>query len=59
MYKIVIKYPPEYKTPIRIEERDDKLDTIDLLDEVEQRFGSCLIFNKEDWKEFCKLIKNN
>ena len=54
MYKILIKYPPEYKTPIRIEERANKLDAIDLLDEVEQGFGSCLIFNPQEWDEFTK-----
>ncbi len=62
MYRVLIKYPPEYKTPLRVAERDDKLDAIDLLDEVEQGFGSCLIFNEEEWKEFLKLnillIKN-
>tara|TARA_B100000963_G_scaffold5095_1_gene3876 strand:- start:15339 stop:15536 length:198 start_codon:yes stop_codon:yes gene_type:complete len=56
MYKILIKYPPEYKTPIRIEEREDRLDAIDLLDEVEQGFGSCLIFNPQEWDEFIGVI---
>jgi len=55
VYKILIKYPSEYKTPLRIEERDDRLDANDLLDEVEQGFGSCLIFNEEEYKEFLRL----
>lgn len=55
MYKIVIKYPPEYKTPIRIDLAEDREEAYDIQDEVEQGFGSCLILNEEEYKEFLKL----
>ncbi len=55
MYKIVIKYPPEYKTPIRIVEAKNREEAYDTQDEVEQGFGSCLILNEEEYKEFLKL----
>ena len=42
MYKIIVKYRPEYKTPMRIEEVEDLEEAYDTQDEVEQGFGSCL-----------------
>ena len=56
MYKILIKYPPEYNTPLRIEERENLEEALGLADEVEQGWGSCMVFNKEEWKEFIKII---
>lgn len=58
MYKILIKYPPEYNTPLRIEERENLEEALGLADEVEQGWGSCMVFNKEEWKEFLKLSKD-
>ena len=55
MYKIIVKYRPEYKTPMRIEEVEDLEEAYDTQDEVEQGFGSCLILNQEEWKEFLEL----
>ena len=55
MYKIIIKYRPEYKTPMRIREADNLEEAYDKQDEVEQGFGSCLILNEEEYKEFLKL----
>ena len=56
MFKVIITYPPEYKTPIKIEERSDEEDLYILIDEVEQQFGKCLIIYDHEWKEFVKLI---
>ena len=55
MYKIIVKYRPEYKTPMRIEEAEDLEEAYDTQDEVEQGFGYCLILNQEEWKEFLEL----
>ena len=56
MYKIIIKYRPEYKTPMRIEEADSLEEAYDTQDEVEQGFGSCLILNEEEYKELKQLL---
>jgi hypothetical protein len=58
MYKIIIKYPPEYKTPIRIEERDVFEEALDLRDEVEQGFGSCIILDEKNYEALKDLITN-
>jgi hypothetical protein len=40
---------------MHIEEAEDLEEAYDTQDEVEQGFGSCLILNEEEWKEFLKL----
>jgi len=49
--KLVIKYPPEYKTPIRIEEAEDLEEAWDREDEVKQGFGQALILTDKQWEE--------
>ena len=56
MYKVIIKYRPEYKTPIRIEEAEDIDEAYDLVDFAEQQFGVGIILNQEEFKELREKI---
>lgn len=56
MYKIIIKYRPEYKTPMYIEEAEDLEEAYDIQDEVEQGFGSSLILTEDEYKELKQLL---
>lgn len=59
MYKVIIKYRPEYKTPIRIEEAEDIDEAYDLVDDAEQQFGVGIILNKKEFKELRELLNQN
>jgi len=59
MYKVIIKYRPEYKTPISIEEVEDIDEAYDLVDDAEQQFGVGIILNKEEFEELRELLNQN
>ena len=56
MCRVIVTYPPVYKTPIKIEKVDGQEELFDLMDEVEQQFGKCTVIHDHEWKEFVKLI---
>jgi hypothetical protein len=59
MYKVIIKYRPEYNAPIRIEEAEDIDEAYDLVDEAEQQFGVGIVLNQEEFKELREKINQN
>lgn len=56
--KIIITYPPEYKTPMRIETIEDEEDAIDKAAEVSQGFGQALVLTEKEYQKLTELIKN-
>jgi len=54
--KLIIVYPPEYRTPIVIETVEDEEDANDRAAEVSQGFGQTLILTEKELKELINLI---
>ena len=52
--KVIIKYNPEYKTPVKVHEVEDVKDAWDLIDEAGQCFGQGIILTDEEFND----IKN-
>lgn len=60
MKRLIIAYPPEYKTPIRIEECEDIEEVNDIQDEVQQQFGTCVVLTESQYGELVtNIIKSN
>lgn len=49
--KVIIKYNPEYKTPVKVHEVEDVEDAWDLIDEAGQCFGQGIILTDEEFKD--------
>jgi hypothetical protein len=56
--KVIITYPPEYRTPMRIENIKDEEDAIDKAAEVRQGFGQALVLTEKEYQELLKLVKD-
>jgi hypothetical protein len=54
--KVIIKYNPEYKTPVKVHEVEEAEDAWDLIDEAEQGFGQGIILTDQ---EFEQLLNQN
>ena len=60
MYRLIIAYPLEYRTPIRIEECEDIEEVNDTQDEVQQQFGTCVVLTESQYQELVtNIIKSN
>ena len=60
MYKLIIAYPLEYKTPVRTEECEDIEEVNDIQDEVQQQFGTCVVLTESQYQELVtNIIKSN
>jgi hypothetical protein len=60
MYRLIIAYPLEYKTPVRIEECEDIEDVNEIQDEVQQQFGTCVVLTESQYKQLVTdIIKSN
>ena len=49
--KVIIKYNPEYKTPIKVHEVEDFEDAWDLIDEAKQGFGQGIILTDQEFEQ--------
>lgn len=49
--KVIIKYNPEYKTPVKVHEVEDIKDAWDLIDEAGQSFGQGIVLTDEEFKD--------
>jgi len=58
MMKVIIKYIPEYKTPVKVHEVEDVKDAWDLIDEAAQRFGQGIILTDEEFKDIINQNKD-
>ena len=54
--KVIIKYNPEYKTPVKVHEVEKVEDAWDLIDEAKQSFGQGIILTDH---EFEQLLNQN
>ena len=54
--KVIIKYNPEYKTPVKVHEVEETEDAWDLIDEAKQGFGQGIILTDQ---EFEQLLNQN
>ena len=49
--KVIIKYNPEYKTPVKVHDVDNVEDAWDLIDEAGQHFGQGVILTDEEFED--------
>lgn len=52
--KVIVTYPPEYKTPVKVHEVETLEDAYDLIDEANQSFGMGVVITNE---EFDKMVE--
>lgn len=52
--KVIVTYPPEYKTPVMVQEVETLEDAYEIIDEAKQGFGMGVVITDE---EFDKMVE--
>lgn len=57
--KVIIKYPPEYNTPVKVHDFDDKNDAVNAAADAEQKFGQAVILTDEEYLNLFQCTPKN
>ena len=56
--KVIIKYNPEYKIPVKVHQVEKAEDAWDLIDEAKQSFGQGIILTDQEFEQLLKQKKD-